>query len=131
MSFFTLLTNVVLKNGICKTLFFKLSWSHIVLILKLSNPESRNYYITETAENSWSVRTLDRNIATQYYERLLLSHAKEPIKKEMRKKTAEFQLDKKAFIKSPSVLEFLDIPTNAAYTEIEREKLNFKLQMEE
>ena len=91
-------------------------------LLRVSNPETRNYYIKETSENSWSVSTLERNISSQYYERLLLSHSKEFVKKEMEEKTKEFQLDKMEFIKNPAILEFLNLPSNIGYTECELEK---------
>lgn len=61
-------------------------------------------------DNTWTVRTLDRNISTQYYERLLLSQIEAPVKNEMTAKTAGYQADKFEFIKNPSVLEFLNLP---------------------
>jgi predicted nuclease of restriction endonuclease-like (RecB) superfamily len=100
----------------------RLSWSHFKAIMRVSNPEARSYYIKETAENNWSVRTLDRNIATQYYERLFLSHAKEEVITEMQEKTKDFALDKNEFLKSPAVLEFLNISANKSYTESDLEK---------
>lgn len=65
----------------------------------------------------WSYRTLDRNISTLYYRRLLASQIKEPVVKEMQEKTAAFQNDKLEFIKNPSVLEFLGLPSSKGYTE--------------
>jgi len=65
----------------------------------------------------WSYRTLDRNISTQYYERLLLSQVKGDVEKEMKEKTAVFQSDKLEFIKSPTVLEFLSLKNNKGYSE--------------
>ena len=102
--------------------FFRLSWSHIVLILKITNPCARAYYIKETAVNNWSVRTLDRNISTLYYERLLKSPNQEPVRQEMLEKTKALQQDKYEFIKNPAVLEFLNLPTNKGYTEQQLEK---------
>lgn len=110
------------ENEIEYLLFTKLSWTHIRHLLRVTNPEAIAYYIKETAEDSWSVRTLDRNISTQYYERLLLSHAKEPVRNEMREKIKNLQTDKNEFIKSPSILEFLNISSNKGYTEAELEK---------
>ena len=107
---------------ILQLIFTKLNWTHIRQILRVKNTDARNYYIKETAKNSWVVETLDRNIATQYYERLLLSQNKQPVKDEMDAKTKHFEADKLEFVKSPSVLEFLNIPTNRAYTEQELEK---------
>lgn len=103
-------------------LFTKLSWTHIRQLLRVGSPDARAYYLKEAAENNWSVRTLDRNIATQYYERLFLSHAKQPVIDEMQEKTKEFALDKNEFLKSPAVLEFLNISPNKGYTEAELEK---------
>ena len=51
------------------TLCAELSWSHIRLIMKLTNKSAQQYYLKEAAENNWSVRTLDRNISTLYYQR--------------------------------------------------------------
>ena len=107
---------------ILRTVFAQLSWSHIRLLMRLKNKKARTYYLQETANNNWSVRTLDRNIATQYYERLLLSDHKEAVSREMQTKTSTLQANKLDFIKSPTVLEFLNIPANRGYTEKELEK---------
>jgi predicted nuclease of restriction endonuclease-like (RecB) superfamily len=80
-----------------------LGWTHIQRIMRVSNTEARFWYLQEAAEQSWDVRTLDRNISTQYYERLLMSQVKKPVIKEMRKKTGKYQKDKLKFIKNPSV----------------------------
>jgi predicted nuclease of restriction endonuclease-like (RecB) superfamily len=90
--------------------------------MRVSNPKARAYYLKETAEQMWTSRTLDRNISTLYYERLLSSQIKEPVEQEMREKTATFQLDKLEFIKNPTVLEFLGLPNNKGYTENELEQ---------
>lgn len=109
-------------NSIQQTLSAKLSWSHFQLLMRVSNQDALAYYLKEAAENMWTVRTLDRNIGTLYYERLLISQLKEPVKDEMIEKTKDFQQDKFEFIKKPSVLEFLNLPTNMGYTEAELEK---------
>lgn len=111
-----------LENTLDKYLFTKLSWTHIRQLLRITSQEARSYYIKETAENNWSVRTLDRNIATQYYERLFLSHAKQPVIDEMQESTKNFALDKNEFLKSPAVLEFLNISPSKGYTEAQLEK---------
>jgi predicted nuclease of restriction endonuclease-like (RecB) superfamily len=85
--------------------------------MRVSNPEARAWYLQEAAEQSWDVRTLDRNISSQYYERLLISQVKKPVIKEMQSKTGKYQKNKLEFIKNPSVLEFLGLPNNSGYTE--------------
>ncbi|WGE32072.1 DUF1016 N-terminal domain-containing protein [Actinobacillus genomosp. 2] len=95
-----------------RTAFAQLSWSHFQRCLKVSNDKARLYYLTEAAENHWSVRTLERNISTLYYERLLASQDKELVQAEMQEKTQKLQASD--FIKSPTVLEFLNLPTYLA-----------------
>ncbi len=99
------------------TLCAQLSWSHIRLIMRVENKDAQKYYLQEAAENHWSVRTLDRNISTLYYHRLLSSQVKEPVIQEMQEKTKDFQQNKLEFIKNPAVLEFLGLPNNTGYTE--------------
>jgi predicted nuclease of restriction endonuclease-like (RecB) superfamily len=99
-----------------------LNWTHIQRIMRVANPEARAWYLKEAAEQSWDVRTLDRNISTQYYERLLISQVKKPVLSEMQAKTKKYQKDKLEFIKNPSVLEFLGLPGNAGYSEAVLEK---------
>ena len=106
--------------NIWKSVISKLTWTHFQRVLKVSNPQARHYYLTESAENGWSVRTLDRNISTLYYDRLLASQDKGLVEQEMKEKTATLQAAD--FIKSPTVLEFLNLPTSMAYSEAELEK---------
>lgn len=104
------------------TLCSKLTWSHNRLIMRVSNSDARQYYLQEAALQGWSVRTLDRNIATLYYQRLLSSQAKVIVENEMQENTNNFQNDTFEFIKNPAVLEFLNLPTNYSYSEAELEK---------
>lgn len=103
-----------------RTLFAQLTWSHFQKVLRVSNEKARIFYLTEAAENMWSVRTLDRNISTLYYNRIVASIDKKIVENEMKEKTKKLQA--KEFIKNPVVLEFLDLPTNMSYTENELEK---------
>jgi predicted nuclease of restriction endonuclease-like (RecB) superfamily len=90
--------------------------------MRVSNENAREWYLKEASEQNWSVRTLERNISTLYYQRLLSSQEKEIVILEMNQKTTEFQNDSFEFIKNPSVLEFLNLPINLGYTEKELEK---------
>lgn len=95
----------------------RLSWSHFERLMRISDLDTRNWYMKEAAEQMWSYRTLDRNISTMYYQRILASQLKDDVKKEMHEKTTHFQNDKLNFIKNPAVLEFLGLPDNKSYTE--------------
>lgn len=100
----------------------KLNWSHIRVIMRVADKDARNYYLKEANQNNWAVRTLERNINTLYYQRLLSSQNQQPVNDEMQEKTADFQANKYEFIKNPSVLEFLNLPSNKAYTEQQLEQ---------
>ena len=69
----------------------------------------------------WSYRTLDRNIGSQYYERLLLSQHKDTVEGEMKALTAPFDKDRMEFIKNPTVAEFIGLSPNSDFTETELE----------
>ena len=99
-----------------------LTWSHIRELIRVNDPQARNWYMKEASEQGWSVRTLSRNISTQYYERLLLSQHKEPVEEEMKELTASYQADKLEFIKNPVVAEFLGLESNIDFTETDLEQ---------
>ena len=103
-----------------RTVSAKLTWSHFQKVLRVSDEKARIFYLMEAAENMWSVRTLDRNISTLYYNRIVASIDKKTVENEMKEKTKKLQAEE--FIKNPVVLEFLDLPTNMSYTENELEK---------
>ena len=103
-----------------RTVSAKLTWSHFQKVLRVSDEKARIFYLTEAAENMWSVRTLDRNISTLYYNRIVASIDKKIVENEMKEKTKKLQAEE--FIKNPVVLEFLDLPANMSYTESQLEK---------
>jgi predicted nuclease of restriction endonuclease-like (RecB) superfamily len=90
--------------------------------MRLTDKEARQYYLTEATEQHWTSRTLDRNISTLYYQRLLSSQKKDLVAAEMQEKTAALQDVKLDFIKNPAVLEFLGLPSNGTYLEEGLEK---------
>ena len=103
-----------------RTVSAKLTWSHFQKVLRVSDEKARIFYLTEAAENMWSVRTLDRNISTLYYNRIVASIDKKTVEDEMKEKIKSLQTEE--FIKNPVVLEFLDLPSNMSYTESQLEK---------
>lgn len=95
-----------------------LTWSHYKRLMQVSDPEARAWYLKEAAEQMWSYRTLDRNIGSQYYHRLLLSQHKEAVVKEMKALTSpDQQADQLEFIKNPTVAEFIGLAPNSDFTE--------------
>lgn len=89
-----------------------LSWTHYLVLLQVFDSEARDWYEKEALKGSWSVRTLQRNVYSDYYHRMLLSQKKELVKDEMLKITAPLQEKKLEFVKNPMILEFLGIPEN-------------------
>jgi predicted nuclease of restriction endonuclease-like (RecB) superfamily len=98
---------------------FPLGWSHYVELLTIDSPDERRFYEIEAAANQWSVRELQRQIASSLYERLALSRDKE----EIRRLATDGQLVEKAadLIKNPLVLEFHDLAERPHYSEDELE----------
>lgn len=94
-----------------------LPWSHYERLMRVTDKTARIWYMHEAAKEMWSFRTLNRNINTQYYERMLLSQMSNEVKNEMIQNTVPYQRDKFEFIKNPTVLEFLGLPGNKGYTE--------------
>ncbi len=105
-----------------RTVFANLYWSHYQRVLKVADEQARLYYLTEAAQNNWSISTLDRNISTLYYQRLISSQKKELVESEMKEKSIGKNQNPDDFIRNPTVLEFLKLPTNKAYTEKEFEQ---------
>ena len=77
--------------------------------------------MSEAAHENWNVRTLDRNISTQYYYRLLQSPKKEAVIAEMQRKTAQFSKTQFELMKSPVVAEFLGFKNEDSYLESDLE----------
>ena len=94
-----------------------LPWSHYERLIRVEDKKAREWYAKEAFEQGWSYRTLNRNINTLYYERLLMSTKKQPVVKEMQDKTKDYQQDKLEYIKSPVVLEFLGLPEDTSLAE--------------
>ena len=99
-----------------------LTWSHYKRIMHVASTEARAWYLKEASEQMWSYATLNRNIATQYYERLLLSQDKTLVEREMMALTKDFDQDKLEFIKNPFVTEFLGISPVKTFVESKLEQ---------
>jgi predicted nuclease of restriction endonuclease-like (RecB) superfamily len=107
------------------TLSLELGWSSYRLLSRIENPQARDWYAQESAEQGCSVRALDRQIATLYYERLLSTQdqSRALVKNEAAKQIAKDAApDPRDFIRDPYVLEFLGAPAIPALYEKDLEQ---------
>lgn len=91
---------------ICYTLCIKLPWSHNRLIMRVQDAKAREWYLREAAREQWSVRQLERNINSFYYQRQLESGLVENTSND----DATPAIDTRQFVKDPYVLEFIGLP---------------------
>ena len=99
-----------------------LSWTHYRTLLQVFDKQARDWYEKEAFNQMWSTRTLQRNISSQYYYRLLKAQVKEPVIKEMHEKNKEhYLLNKLEFVKNPVIAEFLGYSLDSEFTETELE----------
>ena len=89
------------------TLCTELSWSHYRVLMRISDKTARDFYTEECAKSAWSVRQLERQIHTMYYQRLLASRDKESVSAEIQ--TTEPKPEYEKAVKDPYVMEFLQI----------------------
>jgi predicted nuclease of restriction endonuclease-like (RecB) superfamily len=109
---------------ILQTRLQNLTWSHIQAVLGEKTEAGRNWYLKEAAEQMWSVKTLERNVGSQYYHRLLTSPRKDDVVSEMERLTFSQEcatITPEQYIKSPVVTEFLGISKDSSYTESDLE----------
>lgn len=99
-----------------------LKWTHFRSLLRVTDDNARYWYLREASQEMWSTRTLDRNINSQYYYRLLQAPTKSVVIAEMQKNTAEFEHNQNEILKNPFVAEFLQLQNNINFTETELEK---------
>lgn len=102
------------------TLCSELSWSHYRILMRISDEKRRSWYTEECAKAGWSVRQLERQINTMFYDRLLASKDKEPVSEEIQKTEPKPEYEK--IIRDPYVLEFLDLPANPHFYEKDLEQ---------
>ena len=95
---------------ICDALRRKLSWTHYRLLLRVDEPAAREWYMNEAAAQNWNTRALERQIGTLYYERLLASKDRKPVRDEAFEKLMDTQRTPREFVRDPVMLEFLGLP---------------------
>lgn len=95
----------------------ELSWTHYRLLLKVEGEEARTFYMEEAVRGNWSTRTLERQIGTHYYERMLASNEeKRPSVREEAEQKKE-PMKSGDVIKDPYVLDFLGLKSNEGFYE--------------
>ena len=98
---------------------FPLSWSHYVRLLSVEKPEGRDFYEAEALRGGWTVRQLDRQIGTQFYERTLLSRNKAGMLSKGQKARPDDAMTPEERIKDPFFLEFLDLKDEYSENDLE------------
>ena len=106
---------------IWQTCLPNLTWSHCYTLLREDNYDARLWYLNEISKSNWTVRTLDRNISTQYYYRLLQSPKKDTVIADMQSKTSEYQKNQFELLKNPIVAEYLEFRTEDSFSESDLE----------
>ena len=115
------LTNVRVEDLISS---FPLPWSAYVRLLSVKNPRAREFYETEALHGGWSVRQLDRQINSQFYERTALSRDKAAMLARGSKAQPDDQILPEQAIKDPFVLEFLDLKDEYSESDLEEALIN-------
>jgi len=99
--------------------FFKVSWTHYLILIRIKNDNERNFYEIESANNNWTVRELKRQFNSSLYERLALSRNKEGIIRLA--KEGQVLERPKDILKDPLILDFLNLADQAEYSETDLE----------
>ena len=99
----------------------KLSWTHYRVLLQVKDEIAREWYENEALKETWSVKTLQRNISSQYYYRILKTQDKSAVETEMKEFTSKYQT-KLEFIKNPVIAEFLGMKEDTSFLESDLEQ---------
>jgi predicted nuclease of restriction endonuclease-like (RecB) superfamily len=112
---------------------FPLPWSHYVRLMTVKSEQARGFYEAEALRGGWSVRQLDRQIGSQFYERTALSRNKAAMLRKGSEARPEDAVSPEEEIKDPFVLEFLGLRDEYSESELEaaliRQLENFLLEL--
>jgi predicted nuclease of restriction endonuclease-like (RecB) superfamily len=98
---------------------FPLSWSHYIKLLAVRDAKAREFYEAEALRGGWTVRQLDRQIGSQFYQRTLLSRNKAAMLTKGAQPRPEDAITPEEEIKDPLVLEFLNLKDEYSESELE------------
>jgi predicted nuclease of restriction endonuclease-like (RecB) superfamily len=99
----------------------ELSWTHYRVLLRLENPQARDWYLLESIEHNWIARALERQIGVLYYERLLASQNRPAVEHEAETETSALSNRPEDYLRDPYVLDFLNLSSHT-YLESELEQ---------
>ena len=102
------------------TLCSELSWSHYRLLMRVESEQARQFYQDECVKSVWSVRQLERQVTSFFYERLLSSQNQGEVAAEIQ--SLELAKTPEDIIRDPYVLEFLGLEPNASFFENDLEQ---------
>lgn len=100
-----------IRNTLCS----ELSWSHYRLLIRIEDDTRRRFYMEECVKSGWSVRQLERQINSFFYERLLSSQDKQAVSNEIQQLEPKPEYEK--IVRDPYVLEFLDLDASPKFYE--------------
>jgi predicted nuclease of restriction endonuclease-like (RecB) superfamily len=101
----------------CDALRHELCWTHYRFLLRVENAAARLWYMNEAADQNWNTRALDRQIGTLYYERILGSQDRQPVREEAAAQTSALAVTPRDVIHDPVMLEFLGLPNTGKLLE--------------
>ena len=99
-----------------------LSWSHYLILMQVISQDARKWYENEAIKGMWSVRTLQNHVNTNAYDRVLITHNKELVCKDLISKADPEKEKRLEFVKNPVILDFLQLPENSNFSETRLEK---------
>jgi len=113
-------SEVQIKNSSVPQFNPYISWKQYILLTRITNPEERNFYEIEIANNGWSFSEFQRQYDSSLYERLALSRNKKKIRQLATK--GQIINSPQDLFKDPYVLEFTGLPEKAEYSENDLEQ---------
>jgi predicted nuclease of restriction endonuclease-like (RecB) superfamily len=110
---------VPISQEIISTGVFPLSWSHYVRLISVENPQARAFYESEAIRGGWSVRQLDRQISTQFFERTMRSKNQAAMLTRGQETRPEDAISPEDEVRDPYLLEFLNLKDEYSESELE------------
>ena len=114
-------SDTALPTPLGRQALLRLSWSHLIELIRLEDPWKRAFYENECLRGSWSKRELQRQISSLLYERTGLSLDKQAVIERARRQASEARVQISELIRDPYVLEFVGLAEQPRYTESDLE----------